>query len=659
MTTQRPLKRDQVWQRSNAEHTRESVAERWMRVANDEAVAVSRRMRASADMQRNLEGFWLCVLLLQRHADEGGLATRTIEQLQRMASSTLQDYGVKPRRSRLRFMPAALHVAMAAVAARDGATFSAAWRDELANHARRRDDIDDEVVNRIQNGLLSDDPLALIEQLMKAELAVDTDDGPFLIRIARARLLRLTGSWDAAAEALASVDPEAPALKSSMVWERASIAAARQASAAPLAHCFRVDRSVQTVRRSVDVWLWSHAERSKERIARQPRVATLRRRVDAEQQGISVMTLQCARILERCLTTGVPLARRLASLGQAVEQAHDIPEVDHRLLFWAAAVRWLVRVRRRSMAALAASLYHDACLRLSDGANNDVFGVLSDVSLPAASRGMPSSPAPPQGLMARQLEMAKMAASLGSHHIKHAVTRVLQRGRGEQSEDRRAAELGDIAAHFVGHLKGPLMKVGQLMSFYGLDLPADFTDTLSELSDNAEPIPFEQALEVLEQELGMPWQQLFSEFDRVPIGVGSIGQVHRARVKEAGIEVAVKIQFPNARHIIRSDIRSLRLMLPLFRHVLSSWDMTGIVDELNARLVEECDYAREAKSQTWFREQLQHVDDLVIPEVMMSLSSERVLTTQFFSRSVVRRVLRSGERGGALTSKRGHLYVHR
>src|SRR5262249_51887795 len=134
---------------------------------------------------------------------------------------------------------------------------------------------------------------------------------------------------------------------------------------------------------------------------------------------------------------------------------------------------------------------------------------------------------------------------------------------------------------------------------------------------------------VLESELGRRSDDVFAYLDDVPLAVGSMGQVHRGRLR-TGEEVVVKIQFPGIEERVERDFRALRILLPLARRLLPNWDLVGIVDELRSQMRMECDYRLEASWQLKFRARLENDSRLVIPGVHESLSTSKVLVSDYF-----------------------------
>ncbi len=186
--------------------------------------------------------------------------------------------------------------------------------------------------------------------------------------------------------------------------------------------------------------------------------------------------------------------------------------------------------------------------------------------------------------------------------------------------------LAEQLADQLDRMKGMAMKVGQVMSYLDVPLPPAAQARLARLQAGSVGMPPHQARAMLEQGLGAPAGDLFDHFEDKPVAAASIGQVHRARLDT--IELAVKIQYPDVTASLAADMAVLKRIGAL-ASMATAADGRGIVDELAARLDEECDYAREAAMQTAFRSAFADDSSLQIPTVVLERSGPTVLTTHW------------------------------
>ncbi len=207
--------------------------------------------------------------------------------------------------------------------------------------------------------------------------------------------------------------------------------------------------------------------------------------------------------------------------------------------------------------------------------------------------------------------------------------RALGRGEGDLTE-----ELADQAAEQVfavlGELKGGAMKVGQALSVFEAGMPdkyaEPFREALTKLQSEAPPLPPADVEKVLDAQLGLRWRERFADFDSNAAAAASIGQVHRA-VWSDGREVAVKVQYPGADEALRSDLRQLRRLAPLFKPLSPGTNVKGVIDELYESAVGELDYRAEADTQRVFA--AAYRDDPLIRVPGVLASSPKVLVTEW------------------------------
>ena len=223
----------------------------------------------------------------------------------------------------------------------------------------------------------------------------------------------------------------------------------------------------------------------------------------------------------------------------------------------------------------------------------------------------------------------------------------LARRAAGQDRERVAAELRARNAartrQVLGDLKGGALKAGQLLSTVEALMPQDpestWRETLTDLQDANEPLPFVDVEPVLVAELGADWRQRLSAFDEHATAAASIGQVHRA-VWADGREVAVKIQYPGVREALVADVRTLSLVSRAAALVARGLALPPLVAELRDRLTEELDYLHEARTQTAFATAYRDDPDVRVPQVLCA--SPRVLVMDWLDGTPLSVVARTG-----------------
>ncbi len=233
----------------------------------------------------------------------------------------------------------------------------------------------------------------------------------------------------------------------------------------------------------------------------------------------------------------------------------------------------------------------------------------------------------------RNLDLAKLGAQVGSTYASTAARKLFATAeRRIELDAERELKTAEAVTERLGHMKGALMKLGQMASYLDEGLPGPLREALAQLQSNAPPMSADLAAEVIERELGATPEQLFLEWDPHPLASASIGQVHRAVVvdPDTGLEraVAVKIQYPGVADAIAADLRNADLLGALLKQGFGGLDPDDMVAEIKARITDELDYRLEARNQSVFAEHYRGHPFIHIPDVLTSLSTSRVLTTE-------------------------------
>ncbi len=183
----------------------------------------------------------------------------------------------------------------------------------------------------------------------------------------------------------------------------------------------------------------------------------------------------------------------------------------------------------------------------------------------------------------------------------------------------------DLLARRLASLRGPAMKVGQLLSLSGDELvPEEFRGALAMLRSQGYAMPDTQLRRVLGREYGKGWQQKFARFDYEPVAAASIGQLHRAR-KHGGRELALKVQFPGVARSVDSDVDNLAGLLRRLDFIPVQLDVGLLTAEAKRQLRLETDYEGEARNLERYRRLVADMPDVVVPRVDRTLTTRHVL----------------------------------
>ena len=195
---------------------------------------------------------------------------------------------------------------------------------------------------------------------------------------------------------------------------------------------------------------------------------------------------------------------------------------------------------------------------------------------------------------------------------------------GEQARARQLAD--DLEA------MGPtFIKLGQFLSTRGDMLPASYVTALARLQDRVGPVPFSDIERIVSEQLGVRISKAFEEFDDQPVAAASLGQVHRARLREGGV-VAVKVQRPAIRERIQADLEALETIAQLLdRHTERGkrYDFSAMLEEFRSTLLRELDYQQEARNLSVLGDNLRQYERIVVPSPVPDYVTPCVLTMEF------------------------------
>src|SRR3974390_3338630 len=219
---------------------------------------------------------------------------------------------------------------------------------------------------------------------------------------------------------------------------------------------------------------------------------------------------------------------------------------------------------------------------------------------------------------ARAARYARVSANVGGVAARYAGRRLLG-GEPDRVSEASARSLA------LGRLKGPLMKVAQLLATVPDLLPPEYAAELTKLQSEAPPMGWAFVKRRMTAELGAGWQDKFADFEHKPAAAASLGQVHRARSHD-GAALACKLQYPDMQSAVAADLRQLEWILAIHRRMDPAIDTSEIGKEIAARMREELDYAHEAKNVGLYRIMLAKTAEVRVPKVWPDLSTRRLLT---------------------------------
>lgn len=195
----------------------------------------------------------------------------------------------------------------------------------------------------------------------------------------------------------------------------------------------------------------------------------------------------------------------------------------------------------------------------------------------------------------------------------------------EQTEDAEelVQDLEELGPTFI--------KLGQMLSTRPDLLPKAYTEALSRLQDDVEPFSFEDVETIVSEELGIGLSKAFAAFESQPLAAASLGQAHRARLRD-GRRVVVKVQRPDARESAVTDLEVLSNIadwLDSHTETRERFALTDIIEEFERTLLQELDYRKEAANLERMAQQLEPYERLVVPRPIADYSTDVVLTMEY------------------------------
>jgi predicted unusual protein kinase regulating ubiquinone biosynthesis (AarF/ABC1/UbiB family) len=197
--------------------------------------------------------------------------------------------------------------------------------------------------------------------------------------------------------------------------------------------------------------------------------------------------------------------------------------------------------------------------------------------------------------------------------------------------DPKAAEAAEALAGDLERMGPTFIKFGQLLSSRSDLVPPAFVEGLSRLQDDVEPVAFEDIERTVTTELGLRLSKAFATFESVPLASASLGQVHRATLRN-GREVVVKVQRPDIREKVFADIEVLEKLasfLDAHTDAGARYEFRRLLDEFRKSLTRELDYRQEARNLVTLADNLKEFEHIVVPRPIDDYTTSRVLTFDF------------------------------
>ncbi len=182
------------------------------------------------------------------------------------------------------------------------------------------------------------------------------------------------------------------------------------------------------------------------------------------------------------------------------------------------------------------------------------------------------------------------------------------------------------------------IKLGQMLSTRPDLVGVEIAEELQKLRDNTPTTPFDEIKKVIESELQLPIDEVYSEIDEEPIGSASIGQVYKAKLKSTGEDVAIKVQKPNSREVIESDVKIMKFLairIDRYLSITQTYNLPAMVSEFERSIFKEINYLEEVMNMQNLSKNFKNVSYIKIPKAYTDYCTEKLITMELIDGIVV------------------------
>jgi len=221
-------------------------------------------------------------------------------------------------------------------------------------------------------------------------------------------------------------------------------------------------------------------------------------------------------------------------------------------------------------------------------------------------------------------------------YLSYKVPRMVDRARRADHKRRNLSPVHERNANKIFRtaveLRGLMIKLAQVIGTRSDVFPPEYIRILSKCHDAVPPRAFAEIAPVIEQDLGAPVERLFDSVEQRPIAAASLAQVHRARLRDGGATVAVKVQYPDIAEIVRTDIANMTRVCAIYERLdPQPMELMPLLQEMQTHLALELDFQREIRSAERIAELFKGDPAVTVPRVYHELSAGRVITMEFHS----------------------------
>ena len=377
-------------------------------------------------------------------------------------------------------------------------------------------------------------------------------------------------------------------------------------------------------------------------------------------EPVAAQCLAYLRTIQQCHDTEIALDRRLATLGKRLDDCKRLCDPELRLLFTAAALRWLYRNKLQAFARLLLDEYEALGRKFSGGRSPDPFNLMEAVAekLPEMPRQihdrLPRSNL--VGMVGRFFKLTRVVTSSVYHLAKYRLRRKRAKPDFLQLQQDVFQQIILSMEEALGTLRGPSLKLAQYLGVSRL-LSKQSQQTIERIYNQPPSFSSQDMLSYAEKSLGSPLHHYIRQVNPDPIGVASIGQVYSG-LSQHGEPIAIKIKYPDIEPIVRMDLMMMRLLSPILRYYLPNTDISRLWQLFEVRFLNECNFEEERRRHQQFYEIFADDPYIKIAQIYPEVCSKVIFTTEMIEGQRLDRFLRTADAGQKERVAHHLLYFH-
>ena len=456
-------------------------------------------------------------------------------------------------------------------------------------------------------------------------------------RLGRILCHKLLGEIESAWALATSALLELLELESAMIiefkWQACLCEAFRTKTIKPLLESNQSSSPFFKARYALTTALIAYGQQNASQIKKIKRASTIKAHFAEVAKGYQEYGLyKMLLALEACYNDEEDILSRLKRLGSDLAVVREQGPIDEMLLFFAAAIRWLASVKRQPFLGYLMHEYNGTCLRVSAGKSSDLFDLTSTLhgagELMDIDRVGATLTALPMTSSKILLKFSSLVAKASLVHFKDSIkTKFKSEPVSLEQKERFTIDTINLIIEEIGELKGPLLKLGQVLGGMHL-VPLEARLNIQKALASTRGMPPEAFFDLFRVEQGKQIHEVFLDVQPVPIGIGSMGQVFKAKLTD-GTAVAIKIHYPDLDKSVTAFYRSLKLFMLLLRHLFPCIDVDQVAKLIMDATLDECDMRKEGLKHQFMYEAFHGKDDIIIPRVFHEFTSKGVLVTEY------------------------------